>query len=276
MATREPGDDRSTFSFETSIWRIVSDESTASRGAISSGWAPLGRCSWDRVRPLARLRRARRRPCPVGPIVKPLPPDWFIHLGTNAEMRWEAMLGQGYQTPSERFFVRNHISTPLIDPQTWRLRVFGSGAAREGAGAPPWPQPPARVGCDGPGVGWPPEPGGYELLARATDRTSTARSRRPSPSTTGGYQFWAVVPPSRHRRGLSGGDTTVNSSREGQWLCRSTISARSRAHSPRTRHRGPRRFEHDADRRIFHKPLDGDEATVRADLLDARPRHRPA
>ena len=32
---------------------------------------------------------------------------------------------------------------------------------------------------------------------------------------------------------------------------------------------------HDASRRIFHKLLDGDEATVWADLLDARPRHRP-
>ena len=49
------------------------------------------------------------------PIVKPLPPEWFIPLGTNAEMRWEAMQGQGYLTPAERFFVRNHTSTPLID-----------------------------------------------------------------------------------------------------------------------------------------------------------------
>src|SRR3954470_11013971 len=69
-------------------------------------------------------------PAPAGPIVKPLPPEWFTLLGTNAEMRWEAMQGQGYLTPWERFFVRNHTSTPLIDARTWRLRLFGSGLHR--------------------------------------------------------------------------------------------------------------------------------------------------
>ena len=47
----------------------------------------------------ARLRGAfAQRAAP--PIVKPLPPEWFIPLGTNAEMRWEAMRGQGYLTPT--------------------------------------------------------------------------------------------------------------------------------------------------------------------------------
>ena len=67
---------------------------------------------------------------PAGPIVKPLPLEWFTPIGTNAEMKWEAMQGQGYLTPSARFFVRNHTSTPLIDAKTWRLRVFGSGLRR--------------------------------------------------------------------------------------------------------------------------------------------------
>ncbi|GAA4625710.1 hypothetical protein GCM10023196_030930 [Actinoallomurus vinaceus] len=62
-----------------------------------------------------------------GPIVKPLPPELFIVYGTNAETRWEAMRGQGYLTPTDRFFVRNHTRTPLIDVRTWRLRLFGSG-----------------------------------------------------------------------------------------------------------------------------------------------------
>jgi DMSO/TMAO reductase YedYZ molybdopterin-dependent catalytic subunit len=66
----------------------------------------------------------------VGTIVKPLPSEWFIPLGTNAEMRWEAMAGQGYVTPAERFFVRNHTATPLVDGATWRLSVFGSGLRR--------------------------------------------------------------------------------------------------------------------------------------------------
>ena len=79
-----------------------------------------------------RVTRAGAQAPPASsPIVKPLPPEWFIPLGTNAEMRWEAMRGQRDVTPAERFFVRNHTSTPLIDPDTWRLRVFGSGLRDE-------------------------------------------------------------------------------------------------------------------------------------------------
>jgi DMSO/TMAO reductase YedYZ molybdopterin-dependent catalytic subunit len=61
------------------------------------------------------------------PIVKPLPPELFVVHDTNAEMRWEAMRGQGYHTPTDRFFVRNHTSTPLIDPGAWRLWLHGTG-----------------------------------------------------------------------------------------------------------------------------------------------------
>lgn len=70
---------------------------------------------------------------PVPGIVKPLPPEWFVPRGTNAEMRWDAVPGTGLHTPNERFFVRNHTSTPLIDPQTWRLRVHGTGLRGDGA-----------------------------------------------------------------------------------------------------------------------------------------------
>jgi DMSO/TMAO reductase YedYZ molybdopterin-dependent catalytic subunit len=63
----------------------------------------------------------------AGPIVKPLPPELFYNHGFNAEMRWEAMSGQGYLVPVDRFFVRDHISTPLVDADTWRLRLFGDG-----------------------------------------------------------------------------------------------------------------------------------------------------
>jgi hypothetical protein len=31
-------------------------------------------------------------PAPTTPIVKPLPPEWFINYGTNAEMRWDAVI----------------------------------------------------------------------------------------------------------------------------------------------------------------------------------------
>ncbi|MFJ3789855.1 sulfite oxidase [Kitasatospora sp. NPDC090091] len=70
---------------------------------------------------------------PAAGIVKPLPAEWFVPHGSNAEMRWDALRGTdgrstvGRHVPVERFFVRNHTSTPLIDPASWRLRLFGSG-----------------------------------------------------------------------------------------------------------------------------------------------------
>lgn len=60
-------------------------------------------------------------------IVKPLPPELFVPHGTNAETRWDAMRGQGYLTPADRFFVRNHTATPRIDARTWRLELWGTG-----------------------------------------------------------------------------------------------------------------------------------------------------
>ncbi|MEN3282628.1 MAG: hypothetical protein V7607_3768 [Solirubrobacteraceae bacterium] len=75
---------------------------------------------------LARPARARGAQA-ASPIVKPLPPEWFVNFGSNAEMRWDAAIDQGYTIANERFFVRDHTSTPTIDPATWSLRVFGSG-----------------------------------------------------------------------------------------------------------------------------------------------------
>jgi DMSO/TMAO reductase YedYZ molybdopterin-dependent catalytic subunit len=69
----------------------------------------------------------------VAPIVKPLPADLFTVFGSNAEMKWSAMESQWYTTPNDRFFVRNHTSTPTVDPATYALRVFGSGLAGVGA-----------------------------------------------------------------------------------------------------------------------------------------------
>ncbi|MEU6228810.1 sulfite oxidase [Streptomyces sp. NPDC047042] len=63
----------------------------------------------------------------AGPIVKPLPPEWFITRGTNAETRWEALRGTGHHTPNERFFVRNHTATTVLEAGDWRLRLWGSG-----------------------------------------------------------------------------------------------------------------------------------------------------
>lgn len=64
---------------------------------------------------------------PGTPIRKPLRPDLLRPLDTNAEMRWTALDGQGYVVPNDRFFVRNHTVTPRLDPDAWRLRLFGTG-----------------------------------------------------------------------------------------------------------------------------------------------------
>lgn len=65
-------------------------------------------------------------------LVKPVPPKLFYdYKGIQQEMRWEAMYDRGYLVPNELFFVRNHTATPKIDLKTWRLRVEGSGVARQ-------------------------------------------------------------------------------------------------------------------------------------------------
>lgn len=61
------------------------------------------------------------------PIAKKLPPEWFVNFGSNAEMRWDSVSGLGYTTPNERFFVRDHTGTPIINSASWSLRVFGTG-----------------------------------------------------------------------------------------------------------------------------------------------------
>ncbi len=97
--------------------RGLSRRELLARAAISA--AVLGGA--DRLAWPAPARAA------AGPIAKPLPPEWFIPFGSNAEMRWEAMRDQGYLVPNERFFVRNHTATPNIDLATWRLELFGEG-----------------------------------------------------------------------------------------------------------------------------------------------------
>jgi DMSO/TMAO reductase YedYZ molybdopterin-dependent catalytic subunit len=60
-------------------------------------------------------------------VVKPTPPELMADLGDglNYATRWSAH--PGYLTPTDRFYIRNHDRTPVIDPDTWRLRVGGTG-----------------------------------------------------------------------------------------------------------------------------------------------------
>src|SRR5690242_8223269 len=62
-------------------------------------------------------------------ILKPLPPEWFVDYGSNAEMRWDSVDPRKYLTSADRLFVRDHTATPRIDATTYRLAIFGDGLA---------------------------------------------------------------------------------------------------------------------------------------------------
>jgi DMSO/TMAO reductase YedYZ molybdopterin-dependent catalytic subunit len=55
-------------------------------------------------------------------------PEPFIRHATNLETRLEDL--EGFLTPNERFFVRNHSATPRIEADTYRLHVEGDAAER--------------------------------------------------------------------------------------------------------------------------------------------------
>ncbi len=44
-------------------------------------------------------------------------------------MRWESAANQRFATSNDRFFVRNHTRTPLVDAATYRLELYGDGLA---------------------------------------------------------------------------------------------------------------------------------------------------
>eukprot|EP00955_Chlamydomonas_euryale_P008996 96223-Chlamydomonas_euryale.AAC.1 len=59
------------------------------------------------------------------------------------------MLAAGLLTPSELFYVRNHLPVPDIDPKAWRLRVEGEVRAVR-ATALPITDPLVRMGAKPP------------------------------------------------------------------------------------------------------------------------------
>ncbi|MFE9738994.1 sulfite oxidase [Streptomyces sp. NPDC006477] len=81
---------------------------------------------------LATAAPAHARPAGTGAlaapgIVKALPPGYFTVRGTNAEARFDGFGDTGLLTPADRFFVRNHTSTPVLDAADWRLTLWGDG-----------------------------------------------------------------------------------------------------------------------------------------------------
>src|SRR5579871_4787936 len=71
------------------------------------------------------------------PISKPLPSQYFTNFGSNAEMRWDAVAGLGYEIPNDRFFVRDHTGTPIVDISSWKLNLFGTGLKGSPSAASP-------------------------------------------------------------------------------------------------------------------------------------------
>ena len=67
---------------------------------------------------------------PTGPILKPLPEEWFYDYGTNAEMRWDSVdPSELPHRPAAAVRPQPHQSTPVIDRTTYALRVYGDGLA---------------------------------------------------------------------------------------------------------------------------------------------------
>lgn len=89
--------------------------------------------------PLGR-HRSRQGPKPAEGVTAGAPASGSSSLAPPGQRRvvsatppvYEAPLEliQGLITPTAFFFLRNHYSTPIIDPKTWRLRIEGSAVER--------------------------------------------------------------------------------------------------------------------------------------------------
>ncbi|MEW9530490.1 sulfite oxidase [Microbispora sp. NPDC049125] len=63
-------------------------------------------------------------------VLKPTPADLMEDPGTGLDYGTRPDRIPGDITPIDRFFVRNHAPTPLVDAATWTLRVEGDGLRR--------------------------------------------------------------------------------------------------------------------------------------------------
>ncbi|GAA0360618.1 hypothetical protein GCM10009530_07440 [Microbispora corallina] len=64
------------------------------------------------------------------PVVKPTPAGLMEDAGSGLDYGTRPDRMPGFLTPVDRFFVRNHAPTPVIDPAAWTLRVDGAGVRR--------------------------------------------------------------------------------------------------------------------------------------------------
>ncbi|MEZ0071374.1 sulfite oxidase [Planotetraspora sp. GP83] len=63
-------------------------------------------------------------------VVKPTPAELMEDTGTGLDYGTRPDRIPGYLTPADRFFIRSHAPTPLLDAATWSLRVEGNGVCR--------------------------------------------------------------------------------------------------------------------------------------------------
>jgi DMSO/TMAO reductase YedYZ molybdopterin-dependent catalytic subunit len=60
-------------------------------------------------------------------VIKPILSELMADPGTGLDYEIRPDQMPGYLTPLDRFFVRNHAPTPVIDASGWRLRIDGEG-----------------------------------------------------------------------------------------------------------------------------------------------------
>ncbi len=85
-------------------------------------WAALG-ASVATIGVVVAARRRRR-------VFKPVPKGIFRDIGSGTEFETRPSAFESLITPNERFYVRSHSSTPMVEMASYRLRIYGSGVER--------------------------------------------------------------------------------------------------------------------------------------------------
>ncbi len=60
-------------------------------------------------------------------VIKPTPAALFTNRGSGTDFETRLSSMDGYLTPVDRFYIRSHGPTPIIDVGSWRLAIHGTG-----------------------------------------------------------------------------------------------------------------------------------------------------
>jgi DMSO/TMAO reductase YedYZ molybdopterin-dependent catalytic subunit len=66
-------------------------------------------------------------------VVKPVPPELMEDTGTGLDYGTRPDQMPGNLVPNDRFYLRSHAPTPLVEATTWELRIEGDGVRRPAA-----------------------------------------------------------------------------------------------------------------------------------------------